>query len=384
MAKISMPIASLIASVVQNRQIRSDGQAVALTFDDQLPAATYRDVRRVLDDFGFAWSRSHQAHIGVEEDLPALIQALDAREYQTIQKSHEFFPTSADLASALAKLLANDIMVERPVILEPSAGNGALVAAILEHIPTALVIALEPVPKLASALRTRFADDARVDVRATTFETFIEERAGAPMPCIFDGILMNPPFRKAQEHIALARSTLRRGDTLISVAPPSALRADTDLGRFLAEHDAYVESLGPSAFKEAGTNIETALVQMRAYTPRAETLSEVFSDAPSEVLARLQHLSLRFGQLSVDYCNRPLTAAEEAEWIDVEEEAREIGQALGASCVMFQRDPRGSETISLSLQRGDACMTVGVPAIHSRAPRFQRSAQASLFSGMAA
>jgi methylase of polypeptide subunit release factors len=78
-------------------------------------------------------------------------------------------------------------------VLEPSAGDGSLVAAILRANPRVAVIAVEPDPIRAAVCATAnpAAGDA-VQVAVSTFERYATTAIRAGIQ--FDAIVMNPPF----------------------------------------------------------------------------------------------------------------------------------------------------------------------------------------------
>jgi predicted RNA methylase len=85
---------------------------------------------------------------------------------------------------------AEDLDHARPRILEPCAGDGALVAAVLTRLPGAHVEAVERDRALARQLRRRFG--ARVHVEAADF--LERERPLRP----YDGAILNPPQHRTR------------------------------------------------------------------------------------------------------------------------------------------------------------------------------------------
>lgn len=94
-------------------------------------------------------------------------------------------------------------------VLEPSAGTGSLFRALLEagHAPGDITM-VEMHHALAGALQ------ALGNVVCADFLDFARtcERK-------FDQIIMNPPFRKARQHVAAARALLEPGGTLVALVP---------------------------------------------------------------------------------------------------------------------------------------------------------------------
>lgn len=98
--------------------------------------------------------------------------------------------------------------------LEPSAGTGALVAALLEYEPELKeIVAVERSLVLASTLKDRFPE---LDVRTGDFLEITPDEIG-----LFDGIVMNPPFHRgaAQRHVEHALKFLKPGGALTAIVP---------------------------------------------------------------------------------------------------------------------------------------------------------------------
>ncbi len=93
-------------------------------------------------------------------------------------------------------------------ILEPSAGDGAIVRRLLAAgADAAHVLAVEPDEARAYCVER----SEGVDVWHSTFEGWARGETEHGFPDIFDLIVMNPPFTLAQEHVELAISLLAPG-----------------------------------------------------------------------------------------------------------------------------------------------------------------------------
>lgn len=94
-------------------------------------------------------------------------------------------------------------------VLEPSAGTGKLLDALRLVHPGARVQAVE----VYRPLWQRLTDAGH---RATCGD-FAEWAASTSQR--FDGVLMNPPFRKVRAHVKAARSLLKPGGVLVALVP---------------------------------------------------------------------------------------------------------------------------------------------------------------------
>ncbi len=153
-----------------------------------------------------------------------------------------------------------------PRVLEPSAGDGRLVAAILDADPDAQVVAVEPDDARRAAIAGRAAGDdpdrasdrvARVTVHGGTFEEYAAQNPYSPA---FDAVIMNPPFslpdrpRVWIDHVLLAWDLLLPGGRLAAVVPNSLAmpgKAGTRLAELLAQHGGTdVHDVDRAAVKE--------------------------------------------------------------------------------------------------------------------------------------
>jgi hypothetical protein len=109
---------------------------------------------------------------------------------------------------------------EHPRVLEPSAGDGALVAAVLAAAPDANLFAVEPDPGRAAKLR----QVGGFPVHECTFEEFAE-RFDSPSLKGYDLVVMNPPYSSPGNpglwalHVKLAWGLLAAGGRLVAILP---------------------------------------------------------------------------------------------------------------------------------------------------------------------
>lgn len=143
-------------------------------------------------------------------------------------------------------------------ILEPSAGTGRLLAAVLErNLTHGVIVAVERDAQLSKRL-SREVTAAYGGGIAVLCDDFLAVRPTAHEP--FDRILMNPPFRQGEDikHILHALGFLAPGGRLVAVCAngprqEKALRHRTDTW----------EALPEDTFKEAGTSVRAALIVIR-------------------------------------------------------------------------------------------------------------------------
>ncbi|MFF5085435.1 methyltransferase [Actinoplanes sp. NPDC000266] len=154
-------------------------------------------------------------------------------------------------------------------VLEPSAGDGALVAAILRANPGLRVSAVERDPVRAAACAERHRGHSGVTVHATTFERYAATAGREQVR--FDAVVMNPPFAVAGQadvwldHLRAAWHLLRPGGRLVAVIPNGfAYRSagvQADARAFVEHHGTHV-ALPDDAFTESGVPVAGRVVRM--------------------------------------------------------------------------------------------------------------------------
>ncbi len=163
--------------------------------------------------------------------------------------AYQLFQTPADIAAQLAAILN---LAPGARILEPSAGLGRLLDAVMPYEP-AEIVAVENAPQCAAEL---FAQDRpRVTIKQRDFLTLTLADIGT-----FDAVIMNPPFhlRADIRHIQHARSFLKQGGTLAALCMNTRHREEQ-----LKPLAATWQELPDKAFKAEGTNISACLLTIQ-------------------------------------------------------------------------------------------------------------------------
>lgn len=226
----------------------------------QLERRSYLKVDEVLRACGGRWTRGERAHVFPQDAAP-LLDAVMVRGEVTTSKDLGFFPTPV----AIARELAGIAGVERGTRwLEPSAGTGRLVDALLEH--GAHVTAIER----DRAMRDRLAFQ-RPGVDVWAHDDFLDVPLTADLR--FAGVLANPPFLKVGrgdhiDHVQHAFAMLRPGGVLVAVMPSSIdWRQDkrhTAFRSWFVNLGGEVSPLPEFSFRESGTDVRTCVLRIRA------------------------------------------------------------------------------------------------------------------------
>jgi len=167
-----------------------------------------------------------------------------------------YFPTPAAVVDQMTDAAR---LPDGPcLILEPSAGSGAICDGIKRAAPSATVEAYERHFSLRDVLALKGCNLVGDDFTAA-----------APSPR-YDRVLMNPPFENGQdiEHVRHAFRFLKPGGRLVAIMSPAPFfRQD----RRAAEFREWFEAMGgervdlpAGSFKESGTGVATVLVTIDA------------------------------------------------------------------------------------------------------------------------
>ena len=253
-------LAALACATVTDRTVVLPGQ---------LDPGTYREVDQALRAIGGKWNRRAAAHTFTTDPRPGLEATLAVgRRLQSAQQATAWWPTPPDLAGRVARLAreaAGPLGRGEGMVLDPSAGEGALLDAVRRLAPDASLAGIEPDPARVEVLTGK-----GYPVLGDRFETFSESDFRALR---FDGIIMNPPYSLPGDpnawatHLELALTLLAGHGRLVAVLPRSVV--DRAGARFeglreLVQRRGWVDDLPDGTFREAGTSVRTSLVVVDA------------------------------------------------------------------------------------------------------------------------
>jgi predicted RNA methylase len=154
-----------------------------------------------------------------------------------------------------------------PRVLEPSAGEGHLVRTILEVMPSALLVALEPNSERAHTMGANVG--RRAAIMGSTVEAYLT--ALDDRQPHFDAVIMNPPYalpgraRAWAEHVLQLwnhNGVLQPGGVLVAVVPNSITsgrdRTTAAVRGLVETHGGYVP-VAEDAFRSVGTGVRTTI-----------------------------------------------------------------------------------------------------------------------------
>lgn len=168
-----------------------------------------------------------------------------------------FYPTPRHLIDVM---LSNVTITTGTRILEPSAGAGHIVDAVMEMAQSRnlqlVVDCIEPNYQLQNILRSK-----GYNLVANTIENYAESK-----PSLYDVVLMNPPFENYQdiEHIVLATSMLLPGGCLVAICSRGSINNSTSKPKkfqeWLEDIGAYVTDIKSGEFREFGTMVASSMI----------------------------------------------------------------------------------------------------------------------------
>ena len=248
--EIEMKISDDVLTILG--QCLVDGKRLFLP-DTQLDRKMYEAVNKILVAMGGKWNRSAKAHVFEECPEEALLDVLNTGEILDAKKEFQFFETPSELAQRMVAL-AN--LSREHVVLEPSAGMGAIASEIKAVHPLDRIICIELQESNVEHLRNQGFMCSSGDFLMTDISV--------------DRIIANPPFCKGQDadHINHMLDCLAPGGRLVSIASAGLLfRQDK---RYCAIRDRInalggtIETLPAGTFKDSGTMVRTVLVVVDA------------------------------------------------------------------------------------------------------------------------
>jgi len=219
----------------------------------QLDRKQYVEVNKVLEAMGGKWNRKTRGHIFPDNPSDKLEALILTGEYDK-PADYGYFPTPMDLVDSMITLAE---LTPDMVVLEPSAGRGAIAERVARIVGYDNVHCFELLPDNCEALmeygfmKTECCDFLSVE----------------PKP-LYDRVIMNPPFAKQQdiEHVAHALKCLKPGGRLVSImASGITFRQNRKTTEFMDLISGGKIIHNPSeSFKLSGTLVNTVTIVVGA------------------------------------------------------------------------------------------------------------------------
>jgi|SRR5579871_2181226 len=219
------------------------------------PLPNYPELRKALLSAGAKYKRSTFVFPGPAKDYVDQLMGGTVN----LRKEYQFFATPPELADELVRRSGVASLPGDGLILEPSAGQGAILDAIA-RVTDVVVDVCELMEMNQKLLRQR----KNVDLVAADF---LELKNHADY---YDVVVANPPFSKNQDirHIYKMYEVTKPGGTIVTVASTHWQLADNRLERDFrqwVESHAEVEPLPRGTFAESGTEVPACILTIRKF-----------------------------------------------------------------------------------------------------------------------
>lgn len=234
-----------------------DGMTVKLP-SIQLDRKLYQEVAKSLELIGGKWKGGKIMGFVFPHCPKELLTQISTGEKRNLKKEYQFFGTPDKLADKLVQLA--DIDSPDLVVLEPSAGQGAIVKAILRKQPDLLVHTFE----LMDINRTFLGKIKDCIILGNDFLT--AENTGHYLYNTFNRVIANPPFSGNQDidHICKMYLCCKPGGKIVTIAGKhwqiGQEKKCQQFREWLREINAEIIEVPAGEFKESGTSIATCII----------------------------------------------------------------------------------------------------------------------------
>lgn len=219
-----------------------------ITLDRKL----YLEVAKSLELIGGKWKGGKISGFIFKEDPSELLNQIATEKKIDLKKEYQFFGTPEKLADYLVEIAE---ISDDDEILEPSAGQGAIVNAINKVLPNTVVNCYE----LMKINQTILNKIPNVNLLG---DDFLKARNNH-----FDKIIANPPFSKNQDikHIYKMYECLSTGGRIVTVASThwlhSTNKKEMEFKEWLDKVGGKIyDDIETGTFKESGTNISALII----------------------------------------------------------------------------------------------------------------------------
>ncbi len=222
-----------------------------LSLPEQLDRKLYMAVNKVIELAGGKWNKSAKCHVFPGDPKRILGMAMEEGEIVDEKKTFQAFYTPEDVALRMVQIAK---VKTGMIVLEPSAGEGAIATAIERAGGVASCVEIRP--EAVAKLKSLGMEVVEMDF--LKYNTTRRE---------FAVILMNPPFSNNQDiqHVTHALKLLKPGGTLVAIMSPgfttdSNISIRKDFAAKVRLYNGTWEALPAGTFKEAGTGVHTIML----------------------------------------------------------------------------------------------------------------------------
>lgn len=218
--------------------------------DMNLDRKVYQNVNKILENIGGKWNRKVKGHVFNDNPIDLLDNVILTGEVVDVKKEFQYFPTPKQIGKLLVEFAE---IKDSDIILEPSAGQGAIV---------------ELFPKENKYILIELNQNNCDILRNKGFEVLNKDFLETDNMKV-DKILMNPPFSKQQDvdHIIHAYDILKEGGILVSIVSESPFFRENKKSimfrKFLDKTKAEVFNMPKGSFKDSGTMVNTKIIKIK-------------------------------------------------------------------------------------------------------------------------
>lgn len=217
----------------------------------QFNKKSYAEAKKWIEEAGGSWTGGKVQGFTFPFNADRVFSILHEGKRCNLQSDFQFFATPPKVADWLVSLVG---VSKEDKILEPSAGTGAIVDAIIRSCPECAVDCFELMPENKEQLMKKDGVNILGD-------DFLQSNVGG-----YTRIIANPPFSGNQDidHVLEMYGRLSNGGKLAAIMSRHWTFADeqkcADFRQFLDNIDAHVIEIPEKEFKTSGTNIATTAV----------------------------------------------------------------------------------------------------------------------------
>lgn len=214
----------------------------------------YAEIKRLLEVSGGKYNSKGFFAFADGMDVSSVLSAVREGAALNTKKATQSFFTPPALANEVCSAVGE---VTGKRVLEPSAGDGALVAPVADRAAEVVLVENNP----ANIMQLRRKGYAVIE---KDFLTVTPDDIGT-----FDAIVANPPFSRNQDidHINHMWKFLKPGGTLSAIVSQSWMHGSQKKQRafaeFLAANQANIQPIEGGAFKASGTGVATAHIVLK-------------------------------------------------------------------------------------------------------------------------
>ena len=213
----------------------------------QLDRKLYLEVAKNLELIGGKWKGGKVMGFVFQEDPTQLLKEIASGNKRNIKKEFQFYATPDYLADYLVQLAS---LETTDIILEPSAGQGAIIKAINK--------VCKSIPDCFELLELNQQIILKSDLNYTIIGyDFLKERK----KIFYSKIIANPPFSKNQDidHVLEMYACLRKGGRIVSITSESWMNGNQkkqlNFQQWVQDVNASIYDIPKGSFKQSGTMV---------------------------------------------------------------------------------------------------------------------------------